>query len=520
MKRVLSLLICFIVLFSSITYAAPYETAENAEQILIDYFYNNKDSLYPNTDTEVEEAFLADIDNDGIPELIFSRYMYWYGLTVYKVKNGRVVEVPDKIMFGRGTGIHEECSFLMDAEGHMYIYREGEQIFFSSEDGRCTTQVIYDWSEQGLTPIKYLGMTIDYGNLGSETGYTTDLNAESNADVPKIKISSWEADAKFEEFKNQLMPYVVWSEDDTDKNSGLTRIWSIQKEKYKNNTVIGADKYIVLQIGNPLMNVNGLAKAIDTGIGTTPIVKSGRTLVPVRAVVEEMGGTVEWDGANNTAILSYSGNEIRLIINSNVAYFNNLSKQLDVAPIVMNGRTMLPIRFIAENFGFKVTWKELTQQIVITGNNNESSDENKLNMALLSCIGKTKQEISNQYGGIVSSEYWMGGKHYIHNNLKSQIFYENNDDVYDYEKHDDVENTAKCLLIWANLSELLNTPNKTKYTIEELQSILGKYDFTDDLDNDFYPSCFYKFYYGDYVISIESDHKNPSIDYVYVSKNE
>ncbi|MBE7049949.1 MAG: copper amine oxidase N-terminal domain-containing protein [Ruminococcaceae bacterium] len=519
MKKIIALLICLITIFSNEACATPYENAENAEKILIDFFYNHKDNLYPNTVTDIEDAFLADIDNDGIPELLFSRYIYWYGLTVYKVKDGKVIEIPDRINFGTGTGIREDISLLMDKDGHMYIYREGEFTSPFIGGSSYTHQVIYDWSENGLTPLKYLGIDNYYVGEQAESKYTTDLNAVTNLDLPKTQISSSEADAKFAEFKNQLKSYIAWSEADTDKNSGLNRIWNQQKEKYEKNTTPNADKYIVLQIGNSLMNVDGSAKAIDTGIGTTPVIKDGRTLIPVRAVVEEMGGTVDWDAANNMAILSYSGKTIKLVINSNIAYLNDVKETLDVAPVVMNGRTMLPIRFIAESFGFDVDWRELTQQIVITGNSVKDDDKNvSINYALLSCIGKTKEEITGQYGNIVGSEYWMGGKYYIYDNLKSQIFYENPDGVYDYNKNDDVESSERCLHMFVNLSELLNTPNKKKYTVEELQHILGNYEFSDDLDNDFYPLCFYKFTFGDYVINIESEQKNPLLDYVYVYK--
>lgn len=282
-----------------------------------------------------------------------------------------------------------------------------------------------------------------------------------------------------------------------------------------------AEKNIILQIGNPSMNVNGAEKAIDGGAGTVPVVKNGRTLVPVRAIVEEMGGTVDWDAANNTAVLSYSGKTIKLVINSNIAYLNDIAETLDVAPVVMNGRTMLPIRFIAESFEFDVDWREATQQIVITEKG--ANDDNKnasVNYDLLSCIGKTKEEITKQYGNIVNSEYWMGGKYYIYDNLKSQIFYEKSVGSYDYEKHDDVDNSDKCLHMYVSLSELLDTPDKTEYTIEELQQVFGDYEFTDDLENDFDPLCYYKFTLGNYEINIESDHKNPSVEYVYVFESD
>ena len=113
---------------------------------------------------------------------------------------------------------------------------------------------------------------------------------------------------------------------------------------------------VVLQIGNSMMTVNGNTLEIDPGRGTVPVVVNDRTLVPIRAIIEAMGGTVSWDEAAQTAVLGYNNNEIRLTMDQPVAYFNNEAYTLDVAPATMNDRTMLPIRFIAERFSFHVDW--------------------------------------------------------------------------------------------------------------------------------------------------------------------
>lgn len=124
---------------------------------------------------------------------------------------------------------------------------------------------------------------------------------------------------------------------------------------------------IILQIGNPVMTVNGTEKPIDAE-GTAPVIVNDRTLLPVRAVVEEMGGTVAWDGDTQTVTLNYGENEIRLIIDNTAAYLNDTVQTLDVAPTIINDRTMLPIRFIAESFNFEVSWDGDTQTVTITGN--------------------------------------------------------------------------------------------------------------------------------------------------------
>lgn len=68
-----------------------------------------------------------------------------------------------------------------------------------------------------------------------------------------------------------------------------------------NNT---KDLSISLQIDNPIMTVNGQQKEIDPGMGTTPVIINGRTLLPIRAVVEGMGGNAEWNNDTQTVTLS------------------------------------------------------------------------------------------------------------------------------------------------------------------------------------------------------------------------
>lgn len=124
---------------------------------------------------------------------------------------------------------------------------------------------------------------------------------------------------------------------------------------------------VIMQVGSNLLNINGGFVSIDEN-NTTPVIEDGRTLVPVRAMIEAFDGSVEWDNESHTAILRHNKDEIRLTINSSTAYFNNSPKELDVVPVIINGRTMLPVRFIAESFGFDVSWDEVNKTITIVKN--------------------------------------------------------------------------------------------------------------------------------------------------------
>ncbi len=122
---------------------------------------------------------------------------------------------------------------------------------------------------------------------------------------------------------------------------------------------------LTLQIGNPEMTVNGTAQEVDPGRGTAPVIVSDRTLMPIRAIIESVGGTVDWDEAAQTVTLTYQDDTIRLTVNSTEAYLNNEASTLDVAPAIINDRTMMPIRFIAEGFQFTVEWAQDTQTVTI-----------------------------------------------------------------------------------------------------------------------------------------------------------
>ncbi|MCH5186481.1 MAG: tyrosine-protein phosphatase [Oscillospiraceae bacterium] len=124
------------------------------------------------------------------------------------------------------------------------------------------------------------------------------------------------------------------------------------------------DIEVRLRIDDPVMTVNGAKKQIDEQ-GTAPILQNERTLLPVRALVEEFGGEVQWNDAERAVTLFYGEDTVKLCIDSTTAYLNGESYALDVAPVIREGRTMLPVRFIAESFHWNVIWKQETREIII-----------------------------------------------------------------------------------------------------------------------------------------------------------
>lgn len=85
-------------------------------------------------------------------------------------------------------------------------------------------------------------------------------------------------------------------------------------------------------------------------------IKSGATMVPLRAVVEAIGGQVDWEQETMTASINYVGTTIELIIGEDIAYVNGEPEQLPTTAYTVDGRTFIPIRFVSEHLGQTVDW--------------------------------------------------------------------------------------------------------------------------------------------------------------------
>ena len=142
------------------------------------------------------------------------------------------------------------------------------------------------------------------------------------------------------------------------------------------NSSVSDSFTIVLNPDNPYMTVNGLKQEIDPGRGTTPVIikEWGRTVIPIRAIVEVLGGSIDWNDTEKMVTITLKDTTIRLWINKPQAQVDApllILKWIDesnhkVVPEIINSRTMVLVRFVAENLGAIVEWDDTTQTITIT----------------------------------------------------------------------------------------------------------------------------------------------------------
>jgi cell wall-associated NlpC family hydrolase len=112
----------------------------------------------------------------------------------------------------------------------------------------------------------------------------------------------------------------------------------------------------------PRTYVNG--REID--FAPQPLVVSGTTLVPVRGLMTPFGATFVWHQSTQTAVITRGSTTMELTVGSRTAKVNGVAKPLPLAVRSEQGRVMIPLRFVAENFGLQVSWVAASNAIQIT----------------------------------------------------------------------------------------------------------------------------------------------------------
>ena len=114
------------------------------------------------------------------------------------------------------------------------------------------------------------------------------------------------------------------------------------------------DNKVVLQIGNLAVSKNGN----NTQNDVAPVLIGDRTLVPIRVIIEALGGTAEWNEESRTVTMTIGDKVLNLVIDQEIAGFGT-------GAVIMNSRTYVPVRYVAEYVGAHVEWIEASRQIVI-----------------------------------------------------------------------------------------------------------------------------------------------------------
>ena len=111
------------------------------------------------------------------------------------------------------------------------------------------------------------------------------------------------------------------------------------------------NRFVVMSIGSNMANVNNSNVSLEAA----PIIKSNRTFVPLRVIAEAFGAEVGYDEKTKKVTVKNEGRTLELTQDDKKLMIDGKEKLMDVAPFVSNARVMVPVRFVAEELGFKVT---------------------------------------------------------------------------------------------------------------------------------------------------------------------
>lgn len=249
--------------------------------------------------------------------------------------------------------------------------------YLSLTPGKYNLSVITDKGENINKEINvadhsaYTKFNIDTKNKVIKRGMTLSLDTRGEYKGRKVKISPRVINYSFEDMTASVDPNTFnINIQDYGRNPKI-----IAKLGDKTSTLSLYDentKIIKMKINDVNYSINGEGKKMDA----KPFIKNDRTLVPLRFIVEAIGGEVNWDNDNRLVTVNSKGKTIELPIDSKTIKIDGKDVNIDQAAIIKGDRTFVPIRFIAENLDMVVNYINDTREIEISSFEDKKSENN------------------------------------------------------------------------------------------------------------------------------------------------
>jgi len=298
--------------------------------------------------------------------------------------------ISDKISLLKGTTLagdyfNPDILYLGTTDGMLYSKDGGvtfepmgslqqNTIVYSIISINDTQNTIYIGTNSGV----YKSVATEDNNPPTLKIITPQDNAKFNS--PSLTISGSAADAESGIAKVTINEISVPVSSDGIFSFGITlspganSITIKAYDKANNITTKSLTVYyakttiLVLYIGsNRMTTSDGETITLDS----PPVIVEGRTLVPIRPIIEKLGGSIAWDGIERKVTIVLGNKTIEMWIDKPQARVNGIVTLIDptnnkVTPKIINGRTMLPVRFVSEQLGAKVDWEGTLKKITIT----------------------------------------------------------------------------------------------------------------------------------------------------------
>lgn len=207
-------------------------------------------------------------------------------------------------------------------------------------------------TKHGVTTSDSKNGAVTASAAKAETGDKVILTPKADEGYELDKITAKDKDGKEVKLKAEKDGTYSF----TMPKGGVTVDTTFKQAEGPTNTdkPAAATKTIILQIGSTAVLVDEQAIINDVA----PVIHNDRTLVPIRVITEALGGQVAWNEAAKEVALTVNGKEIKMTI-------GKVLEKYGVAPVIIGGRTFVPVRFVADELGAVTTWDDATKTVAI-----------------------------------------------------------------------------------------------------------------------------------------------------------
>lgn len=328
MKKSILKLMCIVALTTAFVSVGAFAEENLCDPFNNDLFTVEKEITYEggNLPVSMEDYTIEANEDYSLAKIV----------KVYYNENGEKISVDMTDFLGEEEFNKKYEELVMGSEYNdgLKLVRGEDGMSFSYVDIN-NNEVAFGFRGQGASFSYNLGILRDaYGGMNMDTGeydnFTTTLSKVMTDNA------SYTFEAAFTDFND--MGYAMMEKDN----------------KY----------YIVKLKKGDIITVmyNGEKISFDQ----IPVIENGRTLVPLRAIFEKIGATVEWNGETQTVTATKDDTSVSLTINNTVAIKNGEEIALDVPAKIIGGRTLVPVRFVSDCFGVAVEWDGTYQRVSLT----------------------------------------------------------------------------------------------------------------------------------------------------------
>ncbi len=333
--------------------------------------------------------FLFDVDNDNIPELfivnideegnlIDSEYTHTvkdrgetyeenvaYEKYEYYYKNVDDI-IPElgskKFSFNKGKEHYSYCG------GFYSTHCNGVDILIIKSFASDNVSFDYDIVNKYYnSPLIYVN---NYNKEETRYQYISNTNFKKYLNGERLEYGIQYADNNYSEedmaYEKEIIDYATKIEKNPVKTYATTDLTGIENWDFS-NIKVNTSNVKTEDISNNITpnDITVILNEQKLDFAQPPVIENGTTLVPMRAIFEAMGASVEWNGETKSITAVKDDITINLTLNETKAAVNNNEITLAVPAKLVNNSTMVPLRFISESLGAEVNWDGESRTITI-----------------------------------------------------------------------------------------------------------------------------------------------------------